>query len=146
FLHETGHFYLEVVGDLADQLAAADPASLTPAQQQLLGDYRHILTFLGIDDRKGIGVEQHETFARAFEAYLFEGKAPSAELRGAFARFRAWLVGIYRSLRNLNVELTDPVREAFDRMLATDQAIAAAEEEGKVAPLFLDAKTAGMTE
>ena len=33
----------------------------------------------------------HEDFARGFESYLFEGKAPSIELQGVFQRFRAWL-------------------------------------------------------
>lgn len=146
FLHESGHFYLEVVGDLAQQLAGAEASTLTPAQTQLVSDYQAILGFLGVASRDHIGRDQHEQFARAFESYLMEGHAPSVELRGVFARFRAWLVGIYRSLRNLNVELSDQVRGAFDRMLATDQAIDAAEQEGQIAPLFLDAQSAGMTE
>jgi hypothetical protein len=144
FLHETGHLYLEVLGDVADRLA--DAGELTGTREQLAADYRTILAWLGVENRAAIGVDQHEQFARGFEAYLMEGKAPSAELRSAFARFRAWLTGIYRTLRNLNVDLSDDVRRVFDRLLATDAAIAAAEAEGSVTPLFTDATSAGMTE
>ena len=72
--------------------------------------------------------EQHEQFARGFEAYLFEGKAPSIELKSVFRRIRDWMANIYRELRNLNVELSDDVRGVFDRLLATDKAI----EEARV--------------
>jgi hypothetical protein len=37
--------------------------------------------------RDKIGTEQHEQFARSFEAYLREGKAPSPEMRSIFRRF-----------------------------------------------------------
>ena len=65
----------------------------------------------------------HEYFARGFEAYLREGKAPIASLQSVFRRFKAWLTEIYRTIRQLDVELSDGVRAVFDRMLATDDAI-----------------------
>lgn len=64
-----------------------------------------------------------ERFARAFERYIAEGKAPVKELQGPFRRFKKWLVGIYRDLRNLGKEPTDDVRRAMDRMLASDDEI-----------------------
>ena len=67
--------------------------------------------------------ETHEKWARSFEAYLYEGKAPSEELRGVFRRFRSWLKQVYQSLKSLNVELTDEVRSVFDRMFASDEQI-----------------------
>jgi hypothetical protein len=148
-LHESGHIYLEVLGDLAEQLGAGDPTTLTSEQRGLLADYGAILKFLEVENRRDIGVEQHEKFARAFEAYLFEGKAPSVELRNAFARFASWLKALYKSLTALNVELTPEVRDVFDRMFAADEAIAAAKAEADVKPLFetfADAQRAGMTE
>lgn len=117
FLHETGHFYLEVMGDIA---------SREDAPQQVKDDYQAILEFLGVESRDQIGVEQHEKWARSFEAYLFEGKAPSMKLRQAFHRFRMWLVSVYRQLRNLRVELTPEVRDVMNRMLATEDEIATA--------------------
>jgi hypothetical protein len=136
FLHETGHLYLEVLGDLAADSAA-------PAQ--IKDDYQAILKHLGVESRDQIKRMHHEQFARMFEAYLMEGKAPSAGLRAAFARFRAWLIAIYKQVANLKVELNPEVRAVFDRLLASDQEIAAAQNEAQVQPLFADPASVGMT-
>lgn len=66
-----------------------------------------------------------ERFARAFERYIAEGKAPVKELQGPFRRFKKWLIGIYRDLRNLGKEPSDDVRRVMDRMLASDDEIEA---------------------
>jgi hypothetical protein len=137
FLHESGHFYLEVMGDLAD-----DPNS----DQQVKDDYAKILAYLGVASREEIQTEHHEKFARANEAYLFEGKAPSPELRGVFQRFRAWMKVIYGELKKLNVELSDEVRGVFDRIYATDSEIEQASQQAQIEHLFLDAASAGMTD
>lgn len=152
FLHEIGHVYLEVLGDVHDRLVERDPSTLTEMQRRLLADYATILEAAGVGTGKAITSrtelerDHHEWFARAFEAYLFEGKAPSVELRSAFARFRAWFVSIYRTIRNLDVELSDDVRGVMDRLMATDEAIAAARAEAQIVPAFTDAQSAGMTE
>lgn len=89
----------------------------------------------------------HEQFARGFETYLLEGKAPSIELRNAFRTFARWLAQIYQAFRgDLNVNLDDEMRQVFDRMLATEEQIAAAESRARVEPFFTDAAMAGMTE
>lgn len=137
FLHESGHFYLEVLGDLA---------TLPGAPEGIAADYATILKWLGVESREQIGMPQHEQFARGFEAYLREGKAPAPGLRAVFAKFRAWLVAIYRSLARLDVELTDEVRDVMDRLIATEEEIAAAEQEAEVTALFTDAAAAGMTD
>ena len=64
-----------------------------------------------------------ERFARAFERYIAEGKAPVKELQGPFRRFKKWLIGIYRDLRNLGKEPTDDVRRTMERMVASDDEI-----------------------
>lgn len=145
FLHESGHFYLEVYGDVVDAVRAVPVEQRNATQQKLLTDYNVLLKWMGVTSRAGIGVEQHETFARGFEAYLMEGKAPSIELREAFGKFRAWLEGVYRSLRALNVTLTPEVRNVMNRMLATDEAILRAEQDGNMAPMFLTAEAAGIS-
>ena len=66
-----------------------------------------------------------ERFARAFERYIAEGKAPVKELQGPFRRFRKWLVGIYRDLKNLGKEPPADVKRVMDRMVATDEEIEA---------------------
>ena len=89
----------------------------------------------------------HEQFARGFETYLMEGKAPSIELRDAFRAFARWLTDLYRKVRGqLNVKLDDQMRKVFDRMIATEEQIAATEAADRYQPLFTDAAMAGMTE
>jgi hypothetical protein len=95
--------------------------------------------WLGVSNRAEIGVEQHEQWARGIEAYLRDGKAPSAALRSVFAKFRTWLINIYQSLTQLHVNLSPEVRQVMDRLLATDTEIETAEREAEIAPLFTDA-------
>lgn len=82
----------------------------------------------------------HERFAESFEQYLLEGKAPNAELQPLFRRFRAWMVNVYKSLtqfmRGRDLKLSDEVRQVFDRMLATDEQIAQAEQSAGLLPDF----------
>jgi hypothetical protein len=85
----------------------------------------------------------HEQFARGFEAYLFEGNAPSAELNGIFARFRRWLMAIYRQVRALNVELSPEIRGVFDRMLATQEEIDSMRSTMRAEPLVADGAALG---
>ncbi len=63
-----------------------------------------------------------ELFARAFEKYVAEGKAPNTGLQRVFDLFKQWMLRIYTSLvgNALEVGLTDEVRGVFDRMLAED--------------------------
>lgn len=64
-----------------------------------------------------------ERFARGFERYIAEGKAPTKELTGIFRRFKKWLIGIYQDLKNLGKEPPADVKRVMDRMLATDKDI-----------------------
>ncbi len=65
----------------------------------------------------------HEQWARAFEAYLREGKAPSEGLKQSFRHFKDWLLAIYRRQEDLGVTLSPEIRGVFDRMLATREEI-----------------------
>lgn len=136
-LHELGHYYLEVIDEIA---AGQNP----PAQ--VADDVAKLRSWLGAEEGKPLTTEQHEQFARGFEHYLAEGKAPNPELAGAFARFKRWLIAVYKDLRRLNVELTDEVRQVFDRLVATDEQITRAEQVTNAIPLFKDAQAAGMTD
>jgi hypothetical protein len=111
FIHESGHFFIEVLGDLAER---------PDAPRQIKDDYLALIRFAGVDSRADIGAEHHERIARAFEAYIREGRAPSIGMRSVFQRMKAWMVGVYKDLSTLDVRLTTEVREVFDRMLATD--------------------------
>jgi hypothetical protein len=156
FLHESGHFFLEVQADLAGQLQQDANIhgldTLKPGEQQVLKDMQATLEWFGLKDLNewnNLDFEEkrsyHETFARGFEAYLFEGTAPSIEMQGVFQRFRAWLLNVYKDMKALNVELTDEVRGVFDRMLATSEQITLAEQGRSMMPLFTAPEQIGMT-
>lgn len=136
-VHELGHYYLEVIQDLAQ----ADNAP-----QQIKNDVAVIRGWVGAEGDAALTTEQHEQFARGFESYLAEGKAPAPELNGAFARFKRWMLAIYKHLSRLNVMLSDDVRKVFDRIVASDEQIQDAERVSAALPLFKDAEAAGMTE
>lgn len=143
FVHELGHFFFEVTNHIAKQKNA-------PAE--VVADRDALLRFLKINDVTGYEQaspaqrrEWHERVARAFEFYTAEGVAPSLELKGTFRKLAAWMKQVYRRLTRLNVELTDDVRGVFNRMLASDQAIAEAEADALMQPKLRD-KPEGMTE
>lgn len=161
FLHETGHYFLEMDLALAADLVGRE--QLTEGEQQILTDVSTLLTYVGIT---GPVAEQvltwynlpfeekrtyHEKVAESVEAYLFEGRAPSIELEGVFQKFRAWLLNVYQSLKDFIArnpaagDLTPEVREVFDRMLATTDQIELAEKARSMFPLFTAADQAGMT-
>lgn len=127
FLHESGHFFLEVMADVASQPGA-------PADVQ--ADMAALMRWFGVADLaswKAMTLEQqrphHERFAESFEQYLLEGKAPNRELRPLFRKFRAFLTRVYRSMVvRPDLNLSDDVRKVMDRMLATDDQIAEAQQ------------------
>lgn len=136
-LHEFGHYYLEVVNELASDGTAS---------QQMIDDVAAIRQWTGAAPTGPFAVEQHEQFARGFEAYLAEGKSPNPEIQGAFSRFKRWIIAIYKDLVRLNVELTPEIRGVMDRIVATDEQISAAEQVTQAIPMFDTAAKAGMTE
>ena len=138
FLHESGHFFLEVMADLASQ---AD------APQQIKDDMAKTLAWFGVPDLatwNSYTLDQkrpyHEKWAESFEQYLFEGQAPSIELQPLFRRFRSWMVNVYKSLtqfmRGRNLQVNDEIRQVMGRLVATDEQIAQAEEASGMLPDF----------
>ena len=124
----------------------------TEGQQAILDDTQSLLNWFGVDSLDtwfNLDFEEkrayHEKFAEGFEKYLASGKAPSLELQTLFQRFRAWIVGVYKSLQNLNVELTLEVKAVMDRMIASDEQIKIAQQARSMMPLFETAEKAGMT-
>lgn len=134
FLHESGHAFLE--------LLQRDAESGHAGSQE---DLRILREWLGAPVGQPFTDEQLETFARGFEAYLMEGKAPSEELRGVFATVKAWMKSIYQTIQALNAPLSDEVRGVFDRLLASDEAIESARRKSMLVPMFEgDAKVRDM--
>jgi hypothetical protein len=125
FLHETGHFYLDLLEELA------------PTSPSIARDLATIRSWAGVPEDGMFTREHHELVARGFEAYLMEGKPPTPALRGAFARMRAWLLEVYGALTELDVELSDEVRGVFDRLVAGEAALDEASRDAPPA-LFAD--------
>jgi len=143
FIHELGHHGLEMMADIAGAKDA--PADVSH-------DFGTLLKWFGVSDVNewnGLSVDEkrsyHEQFAEGFEKYIAEGKAPSVELQSVFSKMRSWLLNVYQSLTNMRVELTPEVRGVMDRLLASKEAISAAESVRGYEPLFKSAAEAGMT-
>lgn len=64
-----------------------------------------------------------ERFARGFENYLKQGKAPTAAIQSVFSKFKSWLSNIYRSFKQLGGAPTKEVRAVMDRMIATQDEV-----------------------
>lgn len=143
FLHETGHFFLEAQADMASRQDAPDSVKRDMAAVLKWFGVRDLAEWYGLDFE--VKRTHHEQFARGFEAYLFEGKAPSLEMQGVFQKFRGWMLNVYRKLTALNVQLNDEVRGVFDRMIASNEQILLAEQGRSMMPLFESAQQAGIT-
>lgn len=153
-IHEFGHYFLHTGLNIANALEAkaARGEALSVGERQYLADMQATLNWLGLADLQAwnaLTFEQqrpyHEQLARGFEAYVMEGKAPSLEMRSVFQRMKAWMLRVYQNLTQLNVQLSDEVRGVFDRLLASDEEIALAEQNRSMALLFDDPEAAGMS-
>lgn len=162
FLHEFGHFMLDMEGvdsstwkSVASWLAA-DPELFTKEASKYFGEAvtkKQVETFLGGHSTGDANLDGamyrafHEQFARAWETYLMEGKAPTEGLRGAFRNFATWLGRIYSVLRGrLDVTMNADIRAIFDSLLVADNMVEDAMTRNSLQPLFTDAAMAGMTE
>lgn len=119
--HELAHHMFRMIYALSGR-DGVDP--------QLAEDVDTILREAGVTreefdaDTDGARTKAHEFFARGFEVYISEGKAPSKGLRGVFRRLRAWMIEVYRDVvQALGIELSDEMRGVYDRLLAMPEEI-----------------------
>lgn len=132
FVHELGHVALADLKMLAEMEGA-------PAQ--LVRDWQTVKEWLGYKDSQGFTREQHEKFARGFEAYLRSGEAPVRGLKSVFRMFKKWLCDIYADFVQLGGKPSAEVRAVMARMLASEQEI---EAEAKVQGIESITKKKGM--
>lgn len=139
WFHELAHFYFDQLGDIAAQKEASEQAK---------AEWAAVLEWVGAKEGEDLTKAQHEKLAKGFEKYLMEGVAPSPKLRAAFFQLKHWMLDAYRNIRDYfeGVDITPKVRRVFDRMLASEEEIAAAEAEQNAQPLFDEAKRAGMSD
>lgn len=60
----------------------------------------------------------HERFARGFERYIADGKAPNESLKNVFEKFKGWMVSIYQDLKNLGKKPPKEIQDVMARMIA----------------------------
>lgn len=146
-LHESGHYFLYtyqrlIAGGKASPEIVADYEALKawwgknaekvakeaggPVNVKLVNLYLTKGTTGDAIIDAAIYVGMQELFARSYEAYLFEGKAPSDALSRLFDTFSSWLLSVYRKVARLDAPMDPDVRGVFDRMLATEEEIAKA--------------------
>lgn len=163
WMHELMHMWLEVHGKLAQ---------LPDTPQQIKDDYQAMLTFSGYGTHENkvrmqaealaiangargrdLTPEEkskiaelnapHEKLAEAHEQYFINGKAPTPELAGVFAKVSAWIKSVYQQMKGLGVELSPEITAVFDRIHATDEAIEAASKDAGTDPIFKDQAASG---
>lgn len=135
FMHEEMHHFFDIM-----QRYAAEEG----APQRLKDDYETARKWMGLpkdadiygrtDKGKYVHEKPLEKIARGFETYLREGRAPSKELAGVFAKFKTWITDIYKALKKSGQPISDDIRGVFDRMLAEkpERTIISPEEPGRL--------------
>lgn len=161
FLHEMSHMFLMDLEDLAQidevskkelelvdawanwEKGAAKEYKGTPWEREFR------IREQGIIDAKAAGDHdtadrlkrqwRQERFARAFELYLREGKAPARGLRAVFRGFKQFLRVIYQAFAGDGGRASLPVQRVMARMIATEEEI----EEMSLDDRYKDVTKAG---
>lgn len=121
FLHEMGHVFFDDIKNLAE---------MENAPEQLVTDWNKLKEWSEWDDAKGAdNTKAHEKFARGWEAYLREGKAPTKGLQRVFRMFSKWLTRIYRAVTRLGGLPPKEIQDIMARMIATQEDIDAYTKE-----------------
>lgn len=128
FIHETGHLILRNLQDLSRSGNAMAKRDLDIIQKWV--------DSLPKDEGVSGATNVHEKFARGFEQYLMEGKAPNKALEGVFERFKGWLKAIYRRAEKLNAPINDDIRGIFSKILGEEVDVAPTKQPEPPAPRF----------
>ena len=145
FVHEMGHLFLMDLEDLArvDDVSAKELAIVddwaswkkgaakeyqnTPWAREFNTREKNIIAAEeagDFDTADRLKREwRQERFARAFETYLREGKAPAKGLKQVFKAFKNWLRIVYEKFVGDGGRPSDAVRRVMDRMIATEEEI-----------------------
>lgn len=136
FMHETAHFFFKELQEFGTERSKAmlqkvngwadlefDQRFKTKAEGggivvvDKLGNivYGDAKPFLNVKSAREYA--KNELFARGFEQYLREGKAPNSYLKQAFRSFWNWLRHLYRSADELNVNINDDIRGIYSEII-----------------------------
>ena len=161
FLHECGHFFLWDLEQLArfggqyaeDWRVVREWASYKPGAEKNYENtsFKDEFTKLAQNIRAAEDAGDantadslkrrwmHERFARGFEVYLKQGKAPSKGLRSVFREFKRFLKQVYEAFKVERARANPTVERVMARMIASDDEIEAAELDDR----FKDISKAG---
>lgn len=157
FMHEMGHMFLMDLDELAkmDEASAKELETVNAwaewhegaAEEYKDTDFAdefraHESAILAAKKAGDVVAEKaalerwrQERFARGFEMYLSEGKAPSAAMRSVFRRFKAFLRKIYNLAKNAGAMPSVEVQAVMARMIATENEIAEAKLDERFRPI-----------
>ena len=157
FLHEMGHMFLMDLDALAqlDEASAKDPETVnawaewhegaaeeyedTPWAEEFRAHEEAIRKAVAAGDviaeKAARERWRQERFARGFELFLTEGKAPSHALRGVFRKFKEYLRKIYHFVRSVGGHPSPEVQAVMALMIATEDEIKAASLDALYRPM-----------
>lgn len=161
FAHEMSHMFLMDLEDLAqiDDVSAKELEVVdkwaewhegagkeyrrTPWAKEFRAREKRILEAEAAGDVETAEKEKQqwrqERFARGWELYLKEGKAPARGLKAVFRKFSDFLRRIYLAFTSDGGKPSESVRRVMDRMIATEDEI----EEASLNDRFKDVSEAG---
>lgn len=157
FMHEMGHMFLMDLDELAkmDEASAKELETVNAWAEWHEGaaeeykdtdfadEFRDHENAILAAKKSGDAVAEkaalerwrQERFARGFEMYLSEGKAPSAAMRSVFRRFKAFLRKIYNLAKNAGAMPSVEVQAVMARMIATENEITEAKLDDRFRPI-----------
>lgn len=131
-VHESGHWFLHNRIKIAEDLEnKAKTQALTDGEKHYLDATKAALKWLGVDsfaqwDAMTLEEERplHEKFARTYEAYLMDGRAPTRGLRALFRQFSNFLKKVYYVLSGIpGAELNPQTKELFDNLFIAQEQV-----------------------
>lgn len=131
-VHESGHWFLHNRIKIAEDLEnKAKTEALTEGEKHYLDATKAAFKWLGIDSFAqwdAMTLEQqrplHEKFARTYEAYLMDGRAPTRGLRALFRQFSNFLKKVYYVLSGIpGAELNPQTKELFDNLFIAQEQV-----------------------
>ena len=114
-VHECAHWYLDELTRVAKY------------SEEVAEDLEAVRRFLK-NEGEDFTREQHEKFARSFEAYILTGSSRNNKIKKVFEDFKNWLLQIYDEIKNLQISVKEmpEITNLFDRLLTSEKQRSAA--------------------
>ena len=108
-VHEFAHWWLDKLVKYAEE------------NEEIAEDLKEIRKFVR-NNGEAFTTEQHEKFARGFEAYIRTGSAKTNRLKRLFEDFKNALLSLYDSIKNLGFSEDEmpQINNLFERLLTTE--------------------------